>query len=83
MAVTRVLVPFAVGVTVGVLVHKYRHELLELGGPSMEKRVRAGAGLLGRVRAKVWEQGEKFADLVAEIREEEAAAARTPPEPVV
>ena len=80
MAVTRVLVPFAVGVTVGVLVHKYRHQLLELGGPDVEKRLRAG---FGRVKSKLWEQGEKFSDLVAEIREEEAAATRTSPEPVV
>ncbi len=83
MAVTRVLVPFAVGVTVGVLVHKYRHQLLELAGSDVEKALRAG---LGRVKSKLREQGEKFSDLVAEIREEEEeeeAAARTSPEPGV
>ena len=50
MAVTRILVPFAIGVTVGVLVHKYRHQLLELGGPDVEKAVRVG---LGRVKSKL------------------------------
>lgn len=82
MGISRILVPFAVGVTVGVVVHKYRREILDLGGPRFERAVGRGTGVLGRVRTKLWEQGEKFSDLVAEIRaEEEAARTATPPQP--
>ena len=72
MSWTRYLLPFAAGVAVGVALHKYWPQIREAGGPRLQKGLRAGAGLAERARASLWEQGEKFADLVAEIREEES-----------
>jgi hypothetical protein len=76
-SLSRYLVPFAAGVAVGVLVHKYWPQIRELAGPSVKKGLRGGSGFVDRARTAFWEQSEKFSDLIAEIREEESA--RTPP----
>lgn len=74
------LLPFAAGVAVGVALHKYWPQIKEAGGPRLEKGLKTGSGMLDRARASFWEQSEKFSDLIAEIREEDAAKVR-PPEP--
>jgi hypothetical protein len=81
--VRRYLVPFAAGVAVGIAVHKYWPQIKQAGGPALEKGLSRGGRLLDRARASLWEQSEKFSDLVAEIREEEEAAAKgsAPPAP--
>lgn len=71
---TRYLVPFAAGIAVGALAHKYWPQIRELAGPSVKKGLRGGSGLVEKARTTLWEQSEKFSDLIAEIREEEAAA---------
>ena len=78
-SVTRLLVPFVVGVAVGVAIHKYWPQIRDAGGPRLEKGLRAGGGLVDRARTAFWEQSEKFSDLIAEIREEEAARAPAGP----
>jgi hypothetical protein len=69
-SVSRIVVPFAAGVAVGVVLHKYWPQIREAAGPGLAR----GSRLFDRVRTRFWEQGEKFADLVAEIREEEELA---------
>jgi hypothetical protein len=75
----RVLAPFAAGVAAGVLLHKYWPQIREAGGPQLEKAMREGSRLFDKGREQFWEKSEKFADLVAEIREEEEARAKAPP----
>lgn len=79
MSVRRYLVPFAAGVAVGILVHKYWPHIKKATGPSLEEGLSQGKRLLGRARETLQEQSEKFSDLVAEIREEEEAAAKGEP----
>jgi hypothetical protein len=81
--VARYLAPFAVGVAVGVLLHKYWPQIREAGGPTAKKVVRETTTLFERARGRFWEQSEKFSDIIAEIREEEEnrkAAVGTAPE---
>jgi len=82
---TRYLAPFAAGVAVGVVLHKYWPQIRELGGPGLEKAVKRGSDLVERGREQLWEKSEKFADLIAEIREEEqqkkAGPSPVPPPP--
>lgn len=70
---SRYFLPFAAGVAVGVLVHKYWPQIREIAGPSVKKGLKGGSGLVDRARSALWEQSEKFSDLIAEIRDEEAA----------
>jgi hypothetical protein len=81
MPVRRYLVPFAAGVAVGAVVHKYWPEIQEAAGPTLKRGFARGSDLLDRARTALWEQSEQFADLVAEIREEEAAAQRAAASP--
>ena len=81
MNLTKYLVPFAAGVAVGVLLHKYWPQIRDAGGPRLEKGMRTGSGLVDRARTAFWEQSEKFSDLIAEIREEEGAKAPVEPPP--
>jgi hypothetical protein len=76
---TRYLAPFAAGVAVGVVLHKYWPEIQEAGGPTLKKIMNGGKSLVEKGRERFWEQSEKFADLVAEIRDEEESASN--PEP--
>lgn len=79
-SVTRILVPFAVGVAVGIAIHKYWPQIREFGGPGLARGLKGGSGLFDRARTAFWEKSEQFADLVAEIREEESAG-KPPPAP--
>lgn len=72
----RYAVPFAAGVAVGVALHKYWPQIKEAAGPTARKGLEQGSGLLDRAKTAFWEQSEKFADLVAEIREEDEAASK-------
>jgi hypothetical protein len=82
MSIGRYVVPFAAGVAVGAVLHKYWPELQEAAGPQLKKGLARGSEPFDRAKTALWEQSEQFADLVAEIREEEAAAARgASPEP--
>ena len=78
---TRYLLPFAAGVAVGVVLHKYWPEIREKAGPGARRVSADGRKILERGRAVFWEQREKFADLVAEIRDEEEGAAKGEPPP--
>jgi len=79
-SVTRILVPFAAGIAVGVVLHKYWPQIQEAIGPGARKGLARGSGILDRARTRFWEQSEKFSDLIAEIREEdEVLAKKTPP----
>lgn len=82
MSVRRFVVPFVAGVAVGVAVHKYWPQIQEAAGPRFGRNLSRASGLVDRIRTRFWEQSEKFSDLIAEIREEEEAAARQGPEPV-
>jgi hypothetical protein len=73
LSLSRVLVPFAAGVAVGVVIHKYWPQIREAAGPIVRRGLRGGSGAMDRARTAFWEQSEKFSDLVAEIREEDAA----------
>lgn len=80
-SVSRYVVPFVAGVAVGVALHKYWPQIQEAAGPRFGRGLSRASGLVDRLRARFWEQSEKFSDLIAEIREEEEAAARRAPEP--
>jgi hypothetical protein len=45
------LVPFAAGVAVGVVLHKYWPQIKEAAGPSFEKSLARGGRLLDRARS--------------------------------
>jgi hypothetical protein len=68
---SRYLVPFAAGVAVGIVVHKYWPEIKQRGGPTLKRVVAEGTKAFEKGREQFWEQSERFSDLVAEIREEE------------
>ncbi len=72
---TRVLVPFAAGVAAGVLLNKYWPQIKEIAGPGARKGLERGSAALDKAKSAFWEQSEKFSDLIAEIRDEEGAAA--------
>ena len=74
MQPTRILIPFAVGVAVGVAAHKYWPQIQEVLAPNAKKGLARGSEFIDRARTQLWEQKEKFADLVAEIREEDEIA---------
>lgn len=69
-------IPFVVGVAVGVLLHKNWPKIREVLSPRVRDAVRGGSNLAARTREAIHEQGEKFSDLVAEIREAEEAKAK-------
>ena len=79
---TRYLVPFAAGVAVGVAVHKYWPQISERAGPGARRVAADGKKMFQRGRAAFWEKSEQFSDLIAEIRDEEQAAAKVEPPPV-
>jgi hypothetical protein len=64
--------PFAAGLAVGFLVAHNWTAIREAVAPVARRVARRGkeAAVLGR--EKLWEQRERFEDLVAEIREQEA-----------
>ena len=72
LPVSRFVVPFTIGIAVGFLVGKNWPRIKEVSGPAVR-------GTLRRGREVVATQKEKFDDLIAEIREEEAAVAAGPP----
>ncbi|MFZ5479263.1 MAG: hypothetical protein ACOZNI_21035 [Myxococcota bacterium] len=85
MNLSRFLVPFALGVAAGVLIHKNWPKIKEVGAPLLKGAVRQGSNIAQKTRDMYWEKSEKFSDLIAEIREEEEARAKagppTPPAP--
>jgi hypothetical protein len=74
-SVSRYVVPFVAGVAVGAAVHKYWPQIQKAAGPRVGRGLSRASGLMDR--ARFWEQSEKFSDLIAEIREEDEAAARS------
>ncbi|MFZ5477578.1 MAG: hypothetical protein ACOZNI_12450 [Myxococcota bacterium] len=81
MNLSRFLVPFALGVAAGVLVHKNWPKIKEIGTPLLKGAVRQGSNIAQKTREMYWEKSEKFTDLIAEIREEEEARAKGEPPP--
>lgn len=69
------LIPFLLGVGVGVAVHKNWPKIQLLAGPIAHKALLAGTEMVEKGRESFWTQSEKFADLIAEIREEDATVA--------
>jgi hypothetical protein len=80
MAIGRYLLPFAAGFAAGALVQKNWPKIVEVGGPMARRALAGGSTLFERGRRALGEQSEKFSDLVAEIREEEALKAKGLPE---
>lgn len=76
MAIGRYLLPFAAGVAAGVLITKNWPKIKEIGGPVARRALAEGSNLFEKGRQSMWEQREKFSDLVAEIREEEETKAK-------
>ena len=74
MSVARVLVPFSAGVAVGVLLHKYWPEIRLAGGPAFAASLNQGSEFVEKGRTAFWEKSERFADVIAEIRDDEATA---------
>lgn len=70
------LLPFALGVAVGVVLHRSWPKIREIGGPLLRDALKGGTNLAGKAREALHEQSEKFSDLVAEIREEEEQKAK-------
>jgi len=77
----RTFAPFAAGVAVGVALHKYWPRIEAAGGPQLKQAAQEGRRLFEKGRQRFWEKSEEFADLVAEIREEDEARAKSPPAP--
>lgn len=70
------VIPFALGVTVGVVVTKNWDRIRDTARPLLRGGLKTGSNLLTKGRELYHEKSEKFADLVAEIREEEDARAK-------
>ncbi len=68
------ILPFTLGVAVGVLVTKNWPKIREVTRPLLRGLMKSSGGLLEKGREAYHEQTEKFSDLIAEIREEEGAA---------
>jgi hypothetical protein len=79
MQLRHYLLPFALGVAVGVVVTRNWPRIREVTRPLLRGAVRGGSGLLEKGREAYHEQSEKFSDLIAEIREEEEAKAKGAP----
>lgn len=70
MPVGRIAVPLTIGIAVGFLIGRNWPRIKEVSGPAVRGTFRKG-------REVVASQKERFDDLIAEIREEEAAAVGT------
>lgn len=81
MALRQYILPFTLGVAVGVVVTKNWPKIREVTRPLLRGAMKGGSGLLEKGREAYHEQSEKFSDLIAEIREEEEAKAKAPPAP--
>lgn len=79
MALRQYILPFTLGVAVGVVVTKRWPKIREVARPLLRGVFKGGSGLLEKGREAYHEQSEKFSDLIAEIREEEEAKAKAPP----
>ncbi len=75
------LLPFTLGVAVGVVVTKNWPKIREVTRPLLRGAMKGGSGILERGREAYHQQSEKFSDLIAEIREEEEAKAKVPAAP--
>lgn len=76
MAFVRIILPFSAGLAAGVMLHKYWPEISEAGRPLLRASLRSGVNALEKGRSAVWEQSERFSDVISEIREEEEATAK-------
>lgn len=81
MALRQYILPFTLGVTVGVVVTKNWPKIREVTHPLLRGVIRGSGGILEKGREAYHQQSEKFSDLIAEIREEEDAKAKAPPAP--
>ena len=80
MTLRQLALPFAAGLAVGFLVARNWDAIREAVAPVAKRVARRSkeAAVLGR--EKLWEQRERFEDMIAEIREQDAlkAAGRDP-----
>lgn len=75
------ILPFNLGVAVGVAVTKNWPNIREITRPLLQDAMKEGSGILEKGREAYHQQREKFSDLIAEIREEEEAKAKGPVAP--
>lgn len=78
MALRQYLLPFTLGVAVGVVVTKNWPKIREVTRPLLREAMKGSGGLLEKGREVYHAQSEKFSDLIAEIREEEEGKAKAP-----
>lgn len=81
MALRQYILPFTLGVAVGVVVTKNWPKIREVTRPLLRGAMKGSSGLLEKGREAYHAQSEKFSDLIAEIREEEEAKAKAPVPP--
>lgn len=81
MVIRQYVVPFALGVTVGVVVGRNWDRIRDAARPLLRGAVRSGTNLVEKGREAIHDRSEKFSDLIAEIREEEDAKAKAVPPP--
>jgi hypothetical protein len=75
------VLPLTIGVAVGVVVGRNWDKIRDNARPVLRGALRGGTNLLEKGREAYHEQSEKFSDLIAEIREEEAAKGKAPATP--
>ena len=79
MQLRQYILPFTLGIAVGVLVTRNWPKIREVTRPLLRGVMKAGSELVEKSRETYHEQSEKFSDLIAEIREEEEAKAKAGP----
>lgn len=75
------ILPFTVGIGVGVLATRNWPAIEKVARPLLRGALRSGTNLFEKGREVYHAKGEKFADLIAEIREEEEAKAKAALQP--
>ena len=70
------ILPFALGIAVGVVLTRNWPKIREVTRPLLRGAMKSGTGLVEKGREAYHEQTEKFSDLIAEIREEEESKAK-------
>ncbi len=75
------VLPFTIGVGVGVAVNRNWPAIEKIARPLLRGALKSGTNLFEKGREVYHAKSEKFSDLIAEIREEEEAKAKAPLQP--
>lgn len=73
---------FGLGFGLGAASVKYWPEIEKRLGPLGKEAMKKGLDMVDKAKDAFWEKSEKFADVIAEIKEDQEAESRTGEKPV-